>query len=145
MDDIRDQRRPRAEDIDRYIGARIRQRRVMLGLFQQQLAELIEITFQEVGKYERGINRISASRLYMLAQALGVEVGYFYDGLGAEGGSFKPTQQQRLLLDLARNFSALQSRRHQEAVGDLVRAMGDPEQIPAAGSTSVGAAVTGSA
>ena len=120
------------QGIDRHIGARMRERRVMLGLVQQQLAELIGITSQEVGKYERGINRIAASRLYMLAQALGVEVGYFYDGLGAEGGNFKPTQQQALLLDLARNFSALPSRRHQEAVCGLVRAVADAEHGPVA-------------
>ena len=113
LQDIQDQRR--AQDIDCHIGARIRQRRIMLGLAQQQMAELIGVTYQQAHKYEKGINRISGGRLYMLAQALGVEVGYFYDGLG-EGGSFKPTQQQRLLLDLARNFSALPSRRHQEAV-----------------------------
>ena len=120
------------QDIDRHIGARIRQRRVMLGLAQQQLAELIGVTYQQAHKYEKGINRISGGRLYMLAQALGVEVGYFYDGLG-EGGSFKPTQQQRLLLDLARNFSALPSRRQQEAVCGLVRAVADPEHVPALG------------
>jgi transcriptional regulator with XRE-family HTH domain len=133
LKDIRDQPRPRAQDIDRHIGARMRERRVMLGLAQQQLAELIGVTYQQAHKYEKGINRISGGRLFKIAQALGVEVGYFYEGLGAEGGSFKPTQSQRLLLDLAQNFSALQSRRHQEAVCDLVRAVVDPEQVPAAG------------
>ena len=129
--DIQDQRR--VQDIDRHIGARIRQRRIMLGLAQQQLAELIGVTYQQAHKYEKGINRISGSRLYLLAQALGVEVGYFYDGLGAEGGSFKPTQQQRLLIELARSFSALPTRRYQEAVCSLVRAVADPEHVPAPG------------
>ena len=133
MKDNRDQRRPRPQDIDRHIGARMRERRVMLGLAQQQLAELIGVTYQQAHKYEKGINRISGGRLYTLAQALGVEVGYFYDGLGAEGGSLKPTQQQRLLLELARNFNALPSCRHQEAVCGLVRAVADPEHVPAAG------------
>ena len=105
----------------------------MLGLAQQQMAELIGVTYQQAHKYEKGINRISGGRLYMLAQALGVEVGYFYDGLGVEGGSFEPTQQQRLLLELARNFNALPSRRHQEAVCGLVRAVADAEHVPAAG------------
>ena len=125
--------RSRALDVDRYVSLRIRQRRIMLGLTQQQMAELIGVTYQQAHKYETGINRISASRLYMLAQALDVEVGYFYDGLGAEGGSFKPTQQQRLLLELAQNFSALPSRRHQEAICDLVRAVADPERVRAPG------------
>ena len=77
LKDIRDQRRPRPQDIDRHIGARMRERRVMLGLAQQQLAELIG-DLSAAHKYEKGINRISGGRLYMLTQALGVEVGYFY-------------------------------------------------------------------
>ena len=121
------------QDIDRHIGARIRQRRIMLGLAQQQLAELIGVTYQQAHKYEKGINRISGGRLFMLAQALGVEVSHFYDGLGAEGGSLKPPQPQRLLLELAQNFRALRSRRHQEAICDLVRAVADPERVRAPG------------
>ena len=127
LQDIRAQRR--VQSIDRHIGARMRERRVMFGLVQQQLAELIGITSQEVGKYERGINRISVSRLYMLAQALGVEVGYFYDGLGAEGGSFKPTQQHRLLLEVASGERA-RARHHavmERCIRRPQRARGFPE------------------
>ena len=72
--------RPRAQDIDRYVGARMRERRIMLGLTQQQMAELIGVTYQQAHKYEKGINRIAAGRLSSIAQALGVEVGYFYEG-----------------------------------------------------------------
>ena len=118
------------QDIDRHIGARIRQRRVMLGLAQQQLAELIGVTYQQAHKYEKGINRIAGGRLYQIAQALGVEVSYFYDGVGGRSDDFKPTPQQRLLLELARNFTALPSRRHQEAICGLVRALVDPS-VPA--------------
>src|SRR5689334_7953845 len=94
--------RARAEDIDRHVGARVRERRIMLGLTQQQLAGLIRVTYQQAHKYEKGINRISAGRLLTIARALGVEPGYFYEGLG-EGGPARPTPQQRLLLDLARS------------------------------------------
>jgi transcriptional regulator with XRE-family HTH domain len=132
LKDNRDRRRARPQDIDRHIGARMRERRVMLGLTQQQMAELIGVTYQQAHKYEKGINRVSGGRLFKMAQALGVEVGYFYDGLGADGGSFEPTQQQRLLLELARSFIAL-PRRHQEAVCGLVRAVADPNHVPAAG------------
>jgi transcriptional regulator with XRE-family HTH domain len=104
----------------------MRERRIMLGLTQQQMAELIGVTYQQAHKYEKGINRIAGGRLYQIAQALGVDVSYFYDGVGIQGGAFKPTQQQRLLLELARNFSALPSRRHQEAICGLVRALADP-------------------
>ena len=65
--------RSRALDVDRYVSLRIRQRRIMLGLTQQQLAELIGVTYQQAHKYETGINRISAGRLYHIARALGVD------------------------------------------------------------------------
>ena len=77
----------------------------MLGLTQQQMAELIGVTYQQAHKYEKGINRIAGGRLYQIAQALGVEVSYFYDGIDGRSDDFKPTPQQRLLLELARNFT----------------------------------------
>ena len=67
----------RATDTDRHVGAQIRERRVTIGYSQQQIADLIGITYQQAHKYERGINRISAGRLYEIAQVLGVPVGYF--------------------------------------------------------------------
>ncbi len=73
------------EDIDTHLGKRLRRRRRLLGQTQQQLATAVGIRFQQIQKYECGANRISAARLYQLAQALQVPVGYFYDGL--EGGS----------------------------------------------------------
>ena len=63
--------RARAQDADRHVGARMRQRRTMLGLTQQQMAELIGVTYQQAHKYEKGINRVAAGRLYSIAQALG--------------------------------------------------------------------------
>src|SRR6188474_1811229 len=78
---------PRAQDMDRYVGAKMRERRMMLGLSQQQLAELIGVTYQQAHKYEKGINRIAAGRLSSIAQALGVPVGYFFDGLTTTPGA----------------------------------------------------------
>ena len=69
--------RARPQDIDRHVGARMRERRIMLGLTQQQMAELIGVTYQQAHKYEKGINRVAGGRLYAIAQALGVEVSYF--------------------------------------------------------------------
>ncbi len=119
--------RHRALDVDQYVSMRIRQRRIMLGLTQQQMAELIGVTYQQAHKYETGINRISAGRLYQIAKALGVEVGYFYEGLEEEGQE-RPreselTPAQRMLLDLARNFTNIPSRRQQEALCQLARAL----------------------
>ncbi len=70
-----------ATDIDLHLGKRLRRRRRLLGLTQQQLADSVGIRFQQIQKYECGANRISASRLWQLATALQSPVTYFYDGL----------------------------------------------------------------
>lgn len=128
--------RTRAQDIDRHVGARMRERRIMLGLTQQQMAELIGVTYQQAHKYEKGINRIAAGRLFTIAQALGVDVGYFFEGIEARQ-SFRPTPQQRMLLELARHFVALPNRRYQEAICNLVRTLASaPEEDGEAGSTT---------
>jgi transcriptional regulator with XRE-family HTH domain len=118
--------RSRAQDVDRFVGMKMRERRIMLGLTQQQMAELIGVTYQQAHKYEKGINRVAAGRLYNIAQALGVDINYFFDGMEAEQ-LFKPTPQQRLLLELARNFIGMPSRRHQEAMCNLARALANAE------------------
>jgi transcriptional regulator with XRE-family HTH domain len=70
-----------ANAIDLHVGKRLRRRRRLLGLTQQQLAESIGIRFQQIQKYECGANRVTASRLYELAVALNVPVNYFFEGL----------------------------------------------------------------
>ncbi|MEE2525834.1 helix-turn-helix transcriptional regulator [Hyphobacterium sp. HN65] len=71
-------------EIDFHIGKRLRRRRRLLGLTQQQLAESVGIRFQQIQKYECGANRVSASRLFELSQSLDVPAQYFYDGLAIE-------------------------------------------------------------
>ena len=117
-----------AADIDLHLGRRLRRRRRLLGLTQQQLAVQVGIRFQQIQKYECGANRISAARLWELAEALETQVSYFYDGLAealepredavpvAEGFSRKETldliqayyqldeRPRRRLLDLARSL-----------------------------------------
>ena len=73
--------RKKERAVDAFIGAKVRMRRLMLNMSQEALSGKLGVTFQQVQKYEKGQNRISASRLFELAQALGVPVGYFYDGL----------------------------------------------------------------
>jgi len=70
-----------ANEIDLHLGKRLRRRRRLLGLTQQQLAAAVGIRFQQIQKYECGANRISAARLWQLSEALEVPVSYFYDGL----------------------------------------------------------------
>ena len=71
----------RATPIDHHVGRRVRERRTALGLSQDRLAESMGLTFQQLQKYERGLNRISASRLYELSKSLDVPVSFFFEGL----------------------------------------------------------------
>ena len=113
----------RPRDIDRHVGARLRERRLLLGMTQQQMAELIGVTYQQAHKYERGINRISGGRLYAIARALGVEVNYLFEGFSREPRVFEATLEQRMLLELTRNFTNLPNRQQQEAICNLTRAL----------------------
>lgn len=115
--------RVRATRTDRHVGGRIRERRIMMGLSQQQMAELIGVTYQQTHKYEHGINRISAGRLYEICRALKVPVGYFFEGLEEASGGELLTERQRMCLELARNFAEIPDHRHQEALSQLARAL----------------------
>jgi transcriptional regulator with XRE-family HTH domain len=108
--------------INGHVGARIRERRIMLGLTQQQLAKLIGVTYQQAHKYEFGINRVSAGRLYEIARVLNAPIVYFYEGLGHEAPQQAPSHQ-RVLLDVVRNFSEIHNAKHQEAISQLARAL----------------------
>jgi transcriptional regulator with XRE-family HTH domain len=112
----------RTQDIDHHVGARIRERRIMLGLTQQQLADLIGVTYQQAHKYERGINRVSAGRLFEIARVLSVPVSHFFDGLDTQTGT-PIGQRERMCLELARNFAHISNERHQEALSQLARAL----------------------
>src|SRR2546421_12981132 len=108
--------------IDDHVGARIRERRIMLGLTQQQLAEMIGVTYQQAHKYERGINRVSAGRLFEIARVLNAPITYFYEDPGEE--TPRPVApHQRMLLEIARNFAEIPDERHPEAVRQLAPAL----------------------
>jgi transcriptional regulator with XRE-family HTH domain len=120
--------RRRVAALDRHVGARIRERRIVLGFNQQRLAELIGVSYQQAHKYEKGINRISAGQLYRIARALNVDVGYFFEGI--EAGAIPNDAliaQRRLMLELARNFVAIPVQRHQDGILSLARALADPD------------------
>ena len=104
--------------IDGRVGGRIRERRIMLGLTQQQLAEMIGVSYQQAHKYERGVNRVSAGRLFEIARALSAPITYFYEGIGEEGPP-QITLHQRM----QRNFAEIRNERHQEAVSQVARAL----------------------
>ncbi len=74
-----------AHPVDVHVGGRVRLRRVFLGYSQEKLANALGLTFQQIQKYERGANRISASKLYELSRILSVPVTYFFEGVESEG------------------------------------------------------------
>ncbi|HEY0281610.1 MAG TPA: helix-turn-helix transcriptional regulator [Rhizomicrobium sp.] len=73
-----------AKDIDAHVGAQVRRRRILAGLAQQDVAKALGVSFQQVQKYEKGVNRISAGRLFILARILGTNLIEFYEGLNDE-------------------------------------------------------------
>ena len=108
--------------IDDHVAVRLHERRIMLGLTLQQLAELVGITYQQAHKYERGINRVSAGRLFEIARVLGVPIGYFYEGVGEKPVHPLP-QRERMVLEIIRNFGDITDERHQQALIALTRAL----------------------
>ncbi len=100
--------------VDVHVGKRIRHRRWLAGMTQQQLAEAVGIKFQQIQKYETGANRVSASRLWDIADALGVEVSFFFEGLAPEeraeaaaGGLPTDIFADKEALELVRSYYAI--------------------------------------
>ena len=113
-------RRTVAYDINQHIGARLRQQRVLHGLTAQAMADLIGVTRKQARKYENGVNRIPAGRLYAIAQALGVEVGHFFEPLVSAPPS-EHDSRERVFREFAYNFRRIRKRKHQEAICLLTR------------------------
>lgn len=103
-----------AHPVDVHVGKRIRHRRWMVGMTQQQLAEKVGIKFQQIQKYETGSNRVSASRLWNIAESLNVEVSFFFEGLSGDedgGGTAKIAPSDLIAdkeaMDLVRSYYAI--------------------------------------
>jgi transcriptional regulator with XRE-family HTH domain len=116
--------------IDKHIGQRVRMQRTLLGMSQERLGELLGITFQQVQKYEKGTNRISASRLHDLARVLGVDVPFFFQGSGERNPaesepSLSPINKflsDREGIELAKAFVAITDAGVRRAIVELARA-----------------------
>jgi transcriptional regulator with XRE-family HTH domain len=116
--------------VDIEIGTRIRERRLLLGMNQATLANNLDLTFQQVQKYERGINRVSASRLSAIAEFLGVPVGYFFADLDANEAArnvkekpYRGRRHQRETVDLVRFYCTIPDERVRRLFLDLVKAI----------------------
>lgn len=124
--------------VDLHVGARVRMRRKFLGMSQEGLAETIDLTFQQVQKYERGSNRISASKLYEISKALKAPVAYFFEGYGkgeaVEG--FSESESEQFVhgflmttegIELAEAFPRIRNAKHRRKILDLVRALAEDD------------------
>lgn len=127
------------DDIDTHLGKRLRRRRRLLGLTQQQLAGAVGVRFQQIQKYECGANRISAARLWQLSEALQVPVGYFYDGLSAIARDTVPAQAEseggemfarKETIDLVRAYYLLGERPRRRLL-DLAKSLNGGEALEA--------------
>jgi len=126
--------------VDLHVGGRVRMRRKMLGISQERLADALGLTFQQVQKYERGANRISASKLYEIARFLTAPIAYFFEGLSdptEAGGSGADAASEQFVheflmtsegLELAAAFPKIRRPRLRRRVLDLVRALSEDEE-----------------
>ena len=111
------------DNIDKSIGNKIYSLRLAKGLSRQQLSKVIGVTHQQLQKYEKGSNRVSASKLALIAKALDRRIPYFYEGYEAADNIPLETENQRLCIEVARNFRRLGNREHQDAINTLVKSL----------------------
>ncbi|WP_425410403.1 helix-turn-helix domain-containing protein [Hyphococcus sp.] len=125
--------------VDVYVGQRVKLRRMAMGLSQEKLGKAMELTFQQIQKYEKGANRISASKLYELGQELEVPIQFFYDGYGPEphyAGGFAETENEDPFMELiqspegvqlCRYFASIKDPDVKKRVLDLVKSIAETE------------------
>ncbi|WP_421784676.1 helix-turn-helix domain-containing protein [Hyphobacterium sp.] len=138
-------RNPReANQIDAHVGSRVRLRRQLLKMSQEKLGEELGVTFQQVQKYERGANRIGASRLFSLSKVLDVPVNFFFEGLsGVSAQGVAESEQSPIVYEfiqssdgvaLAEAFSRIKTPKVRRRVLELVRSLADGEEAAGDGS-----------
>lgn len=125
------QRKPKTgpDSIDAHVGRRLRDRRILLGLTQTAVADSIGLSFQQVQKYERGANRISAGRLYQFAQLLDVSIDYFFEGgVGQDAGGSPPSEDPALtreVLSFVQAYHAIDDKDVRQSILELTKALAD--------------------
>jgi transcriptional regulator with XRE-family HTH domain len=130
------------DPIDKHVGSRVRMRRMMIGMSQEKLGEKLGITFQQIQKYEKGTNRIGASRLQQIATVLSVPVSFFFEGAPVPDGdgsvSSEPTSPAYVSdflatadgLALTKAFMKVKDAKVRRRIVDLVEAMVAEETAP---------------
>ena len=116
-----------AADIDQRVGDRIRRRRILMGLTQDQLGEALNISYQQIQKYETGANRVSAGRLYLIARKLEVAPGWFFDAdpHDSEADPLLAPGASRLVMDFVRGFARIDDERLKSLIVSLVRTLAE--------------------
>lgn len=132
------------DPVDVFVGAKIRERRLMLGMSQENLGDRLKISFQQLQKYERGANRVSASTLHRLTQILDAPVSYFFDGAPIDEVNAQPAnegdrQPKREELELMRDFAQISDRRLRDRIRRLVGAIARDQSGGFAGDESAAA------
>lgn len=132
----------RANPVDKHVGERVRMRRMVLGMSQERLGEQLGLTFQQVQKYEKGVNRVGASRLFDLAHVLGVPIQYFYENMpsslsghaSAPGMADAPGESyvadflsSRDSIELNKAFARITDPRIRRSIVDMVRSVAGEE------------------
>ena len=123
-----------ANPIDGQVGNRVRIRRMLIGMSQEKLGDMLGLTFQQVQKYEKGVNRIGAGRLYEIARILGVPVDFFYEG-AAQTGGFAEGESAPVMefvssgegLQLSLAFMKIKDSKVRKRVLDLVKSLAQEE------------------
>ena len=127
--------------VDVHVGKRVRMRRTLLGMSQEQLGASLNITFQQVQKYERGANRISASRLWDISQILDVQISYFFDdmtddtmrssprrvsrseNIDFDGDNVRDPMARRETLELVRTYYSIKSLKVRKRISEMVKSL----------------------
>ncbi|ANY78942.1 transcriptional regulator [Microvirga ossetica] len=126
--------------IDKEIGGRVRMRRVSIGMSQEKLGDMLGLTFQQVQKYEKGMNRISVARLVEIARILGVDIDFFFDGIKPGKGeagfadSGAPGYVADMMstpegLQLVRHFTGIKNPKVRKSIVQLVASLAAQEEV----------------
>jgi len=116
----------KADLVDKHVGQKLRDKRRDMNMSQQDIAEILTISYQQLQKYECGANRISAGRLYMLATILGVNISYFFDGLPATETTNLNKTAESVLSD---SLASLSNGTIRNAMEELVQAINESQQL----------------
>src|ERR1700743_2934162 len=125
-----------ANPIDAQVGNRVRIRRMLIGMSQERLGDLLDLTFQQIQKYEKGVNRIGAGRLFEISRILGVPIDFFYDGVGARGQGLAESGAAPVMefvssgegLQLSLAFMKIKDPKVRKRVLDLVKSLAEEEE-----------------